>query len=327
MLDLLHHDLNLLHNEIHLLRYEHGIYALDSGYIRPQLAAIHLIVEQGRVALVDTASAAALPRVLEALQILGLTPDCVDYVLLTHIHLDHAGGAGVMMQAFPKARLVVHPRGVAHMVDPTKLFAAVRAVYGVEEANRLYGEPTPIAADRIVAAAERHRIDLVDRSLVTLHTPGHARHHACFWDARSRGLFTGDIFGLSFRELDVDGRPSVIPTTTPTQFDPAAMHDSVDRILSQQPDAVYLTHFARVSDIQRLGSDLHRLIDAHVAVAERERDAGPDREARILAGLWALMDAEAVRQGWRLEQAAWREVLRADIELNAQGLHYWLDHG
>ena len=310
-----------------LLRYDHGIYALDSGYIRPQLAAIHLIVEQGRVALVDTASAAALPRVLDALQVLGLTTASVDYVFLTHIHLDHAGGAGVMMQAFPKARLVVHPRGVAHMVDPTKLFAAVRAVYGVEEANRLYGEPTPIPADRIVAAAEGHRIDLEGRTLVTLETPGHARHHACFWDARSRGLFTGDIFGLSFRELDVDGRPSIIPTTTPTQFDPAAMHHSVDRILSQQPDAVYLTHFAQIRDIQRLGGDLHRLIDAHVAVAERERAAGPDREARILEGLWALMDAEAARQGWRLGRDQWREVVRADIELNAQGLHYWLDHG
>ena len=310
-----------------LLRYDHGIYALDSGYIRPQLAAIHLIVEQGRVALVDTASAAALPRVLDALQVLGLTTASVDYVFLTHIHLDHAGGAGVMMQAFPKARLVVHPRGVAHMVDPTKLFAAVRAVYGVEEANRLYGEPTPIPADRIVAAAEGHRIDLEGRTLVTLETPGHARHHACFWDARSRGLFTGDIFGLSFRELDVDGRPSIMPTTTPTQFDPAAMHHSVDRILSQQPDAVYLTHFAQIRDIQRLGGDLHRLIDAHVAVAERERAAGPDREARILEGLWALMDAEAARQGWRLDRDQWREVVRADIELNAQGLHYWLDHG
>lgn len=311
---------------LELLRYDHGIYALDAGYIRPQLAAIHLIVERERVALVDTASSASLPRVAEALRLLGLTPASVDYVLLTHIHLDHAGGAGVMMQAFPNARLAVHPRGVAHMVDPTKLFAAVRAVYGAEEADRLYGEPTPIAADRIVAACDGQTIDLAGRPLVILDTPGHARHHVCFWDANSNGLFTGDIFGLSFRELDVDGRPSILPTTTPTQFDPVAMHRSVDRVLAQQPAAVYLTHFARVGDIPRLGGDLHRLIDAHVAVAERERAAGPERAARILEGLWALMDAEAVRQGWRLAREQWREVLRSDIELNAQGLDYWLDH-
>ncbi|MBK7543441.1 MAG: MBL fold metallo-hydrolase [Candidatus Competibacteraceae bacterium] len=309
-----------------LFRYEHGIYAIDSGYIRPLLAAVHLIVENGRVAVVDTASQACQPRVLAALQALGLAPAHVDYVFLTHVHLDHAGGAGALMDTFPNARLIVHPRGARHMADPRKLFAAVQAVYGAEEAQRLYGDSLPIAADRIITAADGYSFDLAGRTLVCLETPGHASHHLCLLDTRSGCLFTGDIFGMSFRELDVGDRPSIIPTTSPTQFDPALMHQSVDRILEQQPPAVYLTHFSRVEEVPRLGGDLHRLIDAHVATAERERDSGPEREARIAAGLWALVETEAIRQGWRLSPDHWRPVLESDIELNAQGLNYWLDH-
>jgi len=309
---------------IELLPYTHGIYAFDAGYIRPQLAAIHLIVENGRVAVVDTASNACLPRALEALQTLGLSPASVDYVFLTHVHLDHAGGAGAMMQAFPDARLVVHPRGARHMADPTKLFAAVQGVYGAAEAHRLYGDLLPVAANRILEAGDCFSFNLASRTLVCLDTPGHARHHLCLLDTHSGCLFTGDIFGLSFRELDVDGRPSVIPTTTPTQFEPEFMHQSVDRILAYRPEALYLTHFAQVRDVARLGDDLHRLIDAHLAVAERERDSGPERGARILNGLWVLMDAEAARQGWRLPPEQWRAVLEPDIELSAQGLDYWL---
>lgn len=309
---------------IELLRYAHGIYAFDAGYIRPQLVAIHLIVEGGQVAVVDTANNAALPRALEALQVLGLGPKSVAYVFLTHIHLDHAGGAGAMMQAFPEARLVVHPRGARHMADPSQLFAAVQAVYGADEAYRLYGDLLPVPADRILARGDGDTFELGNRTLVCLDTPGHARHHLCLLDTRSGHLFTGDVFGLSFRELDVDGRPSILPTTTPTHFDPDAMHASVDRILSYRPEAVYLTHFARVADVPRLGGELHRLIDAHVAVAERERDH-PERGARILDGLWALMEREAARQGWRLEPDQWRAVVGPDLELNAQGLDYWLD--
>jgi len=311
---------------VDLLSYAHGIHAVDSGYIRPQLAAVHLIVERGRVAVVDTASNACVPRVLAALQALGLSPASVDYVFLTHVHLDHAGGAGAMMRAFPDARLIVHPRGARHMADPTKLFAAVQEVYGAEEAQRLYGDPLPISVDRIQEAGDGFNFDLAGRTLVCLDTPGHARHHLCLLDSRSGCLFTGDIFGMSFRELDVGGRPSIIPTSSPTQFEPAAMHASVDRILGHRPPAVYLTHFAEVRDVARLGADLHRLIDAHVAVAEGERDSGPARGARIESGLWALMEAEAARQGWRLPAVQWREVLRMDIEINAQGLDYWLEH-
>lgn len=307
---------------IDLFSYAHGIHAVDSGYVRPLLAAVHLIVENGRVAVVDTASNTCLPRTLGALQKLGLSPASVDYVFLTHVHLDHAGGAGAMMQAFPEARLIVHPRGARHMADPTKLFAAVQEVYGAEEARHLYGDPIPIPVERIQEAGDGFSFDLAGRTLVCLDTPGHARHHLALLDTRSGCLFTGDIFGLSFRELDVNGRPSIIPTTSPSQFEPPVMHQSVDRILSHRPPAVYLTHFAEVREVERLGSDLHRLIDAHVAVAERERGSGPECGARILAGLWNLMEQEAALKNWPVDQ--WREVLRADIEISAQGLDYWL---
>ena len=117
--------------------YRNGIYAFDAGYVRPILAAIHLVVENGRVALVDTGSNDALPNALAALDRLGLDVAAVDYVILTHIHLDHAGGAGSMMAAFPNAQLIVHPRGARHMAEPSKLVAGVTAVYGAEYVNQV----------------------------------------------------------------------------------------------------------------------------------------------------------------------------------------------
>ena len=311
---------------IELLCYEPGIYAFDAGYLQPGLAAIYLLVERGRAAVVDTATNACLPRALDALRSLGLSPASVDYVFLTHVHLDHAGGAGAMMQAFPEARLVVHPRGARHMADPAPLFAAVQAVYGETQARRLYGTLLPVPADRILAAADGQTLDLGGRTLVCLDTPGHARHHLSLLDTRSGGIFTGEAFGISLRELDVDSRPSILPAIAPTQFDPAAMRASVERLLSCQPPALYLAHFGRILDVPRLGGDLLRLIEAQVALAERERNGGPDCGARLLAGLWALVETEAVRQGWRLPAEALHAVLDEYLALNAQALDGWLTH-
>ena len=123
-----------------LTAFGNGIYAVESGYNGPDVAAIHLIEEGGRAALVDTGNNDALVHVEQALAATGLSPEAVDFVLLTHIHLDHAGGAGAFMRAFPNAKLVVHPRGARHMVEPSKLFAGVSAVYGPERARELYGE-------------------------------------------------------------------------------------------------------------------------------------------------------------------------------------------
>ena len=311
----------------HITDYEHGISAIDSGFGRPQLAAIHLIAEGDRAALVDTGSNASLPIVLQALKAKGLTPAQVEYVILTHIHLDHAGGAGALMQALPNARLTVHPRGARHMVDPARLVAGTIAVYGEAQARRMYGEILPIPAGRIVETPEGATIRLGERALTFLDTPGHARHHVCIRDDRSGHVFAGDMFGLSYRELDVDGRQFVFPTTTPVQFEPAAMHASIDRLLALQPEAVYVTHFGQVREVPRLGADLHRLIDAHVAAALRHRDAGVGRHDRIKADITAILLDEARRQGWRMAPDGLLRLMAADVELNAQGLGAWLDSG
>lgn len=305
--------------------YEHGISAIDSGFVRPQLAAIHLIVEAGRVALVDTASNAALPIVLDALQTKGLSPEQVDYVILTHIHLDHAGGAGALMQALPNARLTVHPRGARHMADPARLVAGTIAVYGEAQARQMYGDILPVAADRILETPGGSVIRLGGRELDFLDTPGHARHHVCIRDGRSGHVFAGDMFGLSYRELDSGGRQFVFPSTTPTQFDPEAMHASIDRLLALRPQAIYVTHYGQVREVERLGADLHRLVRAHVDIALRCRHEGAGRQPAIKAELTNLLLEEAGRQGWAMSADELLRLMAIDVELNAQGLAAWLD--
>lgn len=310
---------------VRLTAHPDGIYTLDSGYGRPHMAAIHLIVHNGRVAVVDTGSNASLPLVLSALAELGLAAGAVDWVLLTHIHLDHAGGAGSLMQALPAARLLVHPRGVRHMVDPARLWAGTVAVYGEERATALYGRLLPVDAARIVTATDGLEIELAGRRLRVLDTPGHALHHVCFWDEKARAFFTGDTFGLSYRELDVEGRAFIMPTTTPTQFDPQAMQASIDRMLAYEPRSMFLTHYGRVTEVERLGADLHRLIDTMVAVACAARGEGAARHAEIRSGLEQIVREESARQRWALSEEAALELLQLDMELSAQGLGVWLD--
>lgn len=308
-----------------LIRYAQGIYAIDADYVRPRMASIHLLVENGRVAFVDTGNNESLAAALAALEALELDVGSVDYVILTHIHLDHAGGAGAMMRAFPNARLLVHPRGARHMADPTKLVAGAIAVYGAAEVRRLYGDVLPIDATRIIEATHELSVNLAGRELVCLDTPGHARHHICILDRKSGNLFTGDTFGLSYRELDTDGRQFIFPTTTPVQFDPDALHASLDLLVSYQPQAMYLTHFSEVTDVAAKAVELHRLIDAHLEIARREQNSGQERHSRIRAGLAHLLVDEAKRFGCRLPPAEILAIYATDLDLNALGLVVWLD--
>jgi glyoxylase-like metal-dependent hydrolase (beta-lactamase superfamily II) len=305
--------------------YGCGIYAVDSVYDRRMQTAIHLLVEGGRAAVIDTGTSHAVPHVMDALAALGVPPANVDYVILTHVHLDHAGGAGQLMARFPNARLTVHPRGARHMIDPSRLMAATQAIYGAEETRRVYGEVLPVSADRVIETGEGAVLRLAGRELQFLDAPGHARHHVVVHDTGTGHIFAGDTFGLSYRELDQDGRQFSFPTTSPSQFDPPALHRSIDRMLALGPEALYVTHFGRLTNLTLLAADLHRLIDAHAALGERHRGAGAERKRLLTEGVTSLVLAERERQGWRLPREKVLEIFALDIELNAQGLESWLD--
>jgi glyoxylase-like metal-dependent hydrolase (beta-lactamase superfamily II) len=304
--------------------FDHGISAIDTGFFRPQFDASHLIVENGRAAFVDTGTNYSVPRLLGELREKQIPVDAVDYVILTHVHLDHAGGAGLLMRELPNARAVIHPRGVRHMVDPGALIAGATAVYGAEEIQRSYGELVPIPADRIDTAGDGYVIDLAGRVLVCLDTPGHARHHICIHDARSGAFFTGDTFGLSYREFDTDKGAFILPTSTPVQFEPDALKASIERMLAYAPRQMFLTHYSRVTDIERLAHDLFVQIDAMVAIV-RSHAGAADRHARITDDLADLYIARAQAHGCTFDATRTRELLAMDIELNAQGLEVWID--
>jgi glyoxylase-like metal-dependent hydrolase (beta-lactamase superfamily II) len=310
-----------------VIDYEAGISAIDSGYVRPRFDAIHLIVEDNHAALVDTGTNDSLPRVMDALNAKGISADRVEWVILTHVHLDHAGGAGAMMARFPHARLAVHPRGVRHMVDPTRLMQGTMAVYGEATARRLYGELLPIGRERIHEMAHGAMLRLGGRELTFLDTPGHARHHLCVVDSRSGHIFAGDSFGLSYRELDDGPRQHVFPSCAPVQFDPGAFHKTLDSLMSYKPGAIYVTHFGQLRDVPRLAADMHRLVDSLAAIGLKHRDAGRDRCKHLEKALAELVLQEARKQNWPLAADKVLELLRADIGLNAIGLEAWLDAG
>ncbi len=304
--------------------HPHGITAVDTDYIRPGLAAAHVIEHAGRAAFVDVGTNHSVPRLLAALEMLGIARGAVELVFLTHVHLDHAGGAGVLLRELPNARAIVHPRGAPHLADPARLIAASIAVYGEPLYRRLYGDLVPIPRERMRLMQDEERVDLAGREFLLLNTPGHALHHYCIVDPMHSNVFTGDTLGLSYRELDTPAGAFVVPTTTPTQFDPEQLMASIDRLLGYSPQAAYLMHYSRVTGLERIAASLKVQIRELASMALRHAGAA-DREATIRSEMRAMWIELARRHGIAPVESRVDEILGKDLDLNAQGLVAWLD--
>lgn len=299
-----------------------GIYCIDTFYYRPKLDGCYLVRQDGEAALIDTGTSHVAPAVMELLARLDLKPEQVKYVIPTHVHLDHAGGTGQLMALLPEARMVIHPRGARHMNHPEKIVAGTIAVYGEEVFRERYGTILPVPEERTIEAGDGFEVSLAGRKLRCIHTEGHARHHFCVWDEQSRGLFTGDTFGMSYRELDTEQGPFMILPSTPIDFDPEAWHTSLERLLRLQPEQLYLTHFCRIDRPDLRARVLHQEIDDYVAIAQAAH--GEQREQQIREELTRYYRRRLREHGSRLSDAEIDEILGMDMELCAQGLEVWL---
>ena len=298
---------------------KHGIYCIDALYLQPRVASIYLLRQGDEVAIIETGTYYSVNNVLASLDALDIATAQVKYVIPTHVHLDHAGGASEMLKHFHEACLIIHPRGAAHMIDPQKLIAGTIGVYGEAKFKQLYGNIEPVDENRILIADDLARFTLGNRELVFIDTPGHARHHFCIYDELSNGVFSGDTFGISYAAMKQLER-GLIPTTPPVQFDPQALHASVARIMSFKPERLYLTHYGEFLNPSAQVSSFNQWIDAYVDLCKQEKPADQAGEQDFETALGKLILTGLSGNAANSEIA---QSLKNDIRLNAQGLAHW----
>ena len=298
-----------------------GISVIDSGYFSKDFAAIYLLRQGNEVAIIETGNKYSATNVQKALKMDGLSFSDVAYIIPTHVHLDHAGGAGELMNRCQNAQLIVHPRGARHMINPSKLIEGAMAVYGEENFNKLYGEIIPIDSSRVIEADDNFILDFEGRELKFIDTPGHARHHFCVWDKQTESMFTGDTFGISYRDLDKENEVYIFPSTSPVQFDPEALIKSIYKIMEYKPQRVCLTHFAAIKPTQKV---VDQLIDGIHFVSNLAKKYATENDAELIIQdemmSYLLKGIEKIGND---DLEFCRDRLKLDVEINTQGLIYW----
>ena len=302
-----------------------SITTIDCHYLdRPEFAAAYLLVDGQEAAFIDNNTGYALPRLLAALADSGLTPEQVRYLIITHVHLDHAGGTSALAQACPQATVLAHPRAARHVTDPKRLVDSAKSVYGDDEFRRLYGDIEPLPPERVSIMEDGERASLGALELEFLHTRGHANHHFCIADAQSGSVFTGDAFGLIYPALQRSGC-FAFPSTSPTDFDGPLARAAVRRIAELAPQRVYPTHFGAVTDVGSAAEQLIRHLEfAEGLMLEAEASDTPDErlhdyiEPRLRSYFAGLLDGHGTLGA---DARTWN-LLEMDIDLNSQGLAF-----
>ncbi|WP_108959779.1 MBL fold metallo-hydrolase [Leptospira ellinghausenii] len=286
-----------------------------------QVASAYLIEEEGYGIVVETNTTHAIPKILSVMDKQNVSPSNLDYIIVTHVHLDHAGGAWALLESCPNAVLLAHPKTAKHLIDPSLLIKSATAVYGKENFQKLYGEIKPIPKERVRVMEDGEFLDWKGHSFEFIYTKGHANHHFCIYDKKLNGVFTGDSFGISYPHLE-NGKSFIFPTTTPTDFDAKEAIHSIDLILGTGANVCYLTHFGEIQNLKQSAEDLKiGLRHSQNAILELKQVPKENRLSFMEKQVELMIKILANRNSVTLTEKDW-SLLRLDVNLNAQGLVY-----
>src|SRR5256712_11283396 len=238
----------------------------------PQVIGSYLLLGE-RPALIETGPTSTVETLLAGVREAGVEPSALRAVAVTHIHLDHAGGAGTLAQRFPELEVYVHPVGAPHLIDPARLVASATRLYG-DALHRLFGDVAPVPEQQVKVLNDGDRVLLGSRRLVALDTPGHASHHHAFWDPSSAGLFTGDMAGVALRGLRY-----VRALTLPPQLDIRAWEQSLAKLRALHPKRVLLTHYGPHTWVTDLLAQLEESLYNNLSIEREGLAAGESEDA------------------------------------------------
>ncbi|GIX41225.1 MAG: MBL fold metallo-hydrolase [Leptospiraceae bacterium] len=300
-----------------------SIKIIDGHYVREGLACCYLMIDNNKGIIIETNTNHSIPYILREIEKSQLKPEDIEYIIITHVHLDHAGGAGKLMQICKNAKLLAHPKAARHIINPERLIQSSIQVYGEDNFKKLYGDIIPVPEDRVRIMEDGEEIVFGNRKLKFIYTRGHANHHFVIYDSQSNGVFTGDSFGLAYPILQEKGL-FIIPTTSPTDFDPGEAKISIDKILNTNCDKVFLTHYGMIQDLENAKNQLIEGINLSEDLLYwclKNDISEQNKYNYVKQSLLEYFEDKIKRLNLEKTKERW-EMLQLDAELNTMGILY-----
>jgi glyoxylase-like metal-dependent hydrolase (beta-lactamase superfamily II) len=299
-----------------------NIYLIDGFDLKLKERTGTYVLTEKELTIIETSASPSIPYIIDGLKELGLSPKDIKYIIVTHIHLDHAGGAGLLLQQCPDAKVIVHPKGKRHLSDPSRLIAGARAVYG-EKFDSLFHPILPIPEECLIAMNDKESLKISENCTLTFYdTPGHANHHFSIFHPNVNGMFTGDTTGIRYSTLIQDGVELYLPTTSPNQFDPNKMLQSIELCESLDLDCIFFGHYGMSQNPSEVYKQVSYWIDVFVEAARLGVITGESSEEKmelIISNLMEKISSHLMKQGIPNNHEVF-QLLKLDLEVCSMGL-------